>query len=45
MTYNPPYYLELAEKSGLRKAKDLYAWYLSAEIELPERIVRSRNAL
>ncbi|HVM31747.1 MAG TPA: N-acetyltransferase, partial [bacterium] len=40
MTYNPPYYLELAEKAGLSKAKDLYAWYLSAEIELPERIVK-----
>jgi GNAT superfamily N-acetyltransferase len=40
MTYNPPYYLELAEKSGNVKAKDLYAWYLSAEIPLPERIVK-----
>lgn len=40
MTYNPPYYLELAEKAGLTKVKDLYAWYLSAEIELPERIVK-----
>jgi len=40
MTYNPPYYIELAEKSGYRKAKDLYAWYLSAEIPLPERIIK-----
>lgn len=40
MTYNPPYYLELSEKAGYTKAKDLYAWYLSAEIELPERIVK-----
>ena len=40
MTYNPPYYLPLAEKSGYTKAKDLYAWYLSAQIELPERIVK-----
>jgi GNAT superfamily N-acetyltransferase len=40
MTYNPPYYLALSEKAGLTKAKDLYAWYLSAQIELPERIVK-----
>ena len=40
MTYNPPYYLQLAEKAGYTKAKDLYAWYLSAEIELPERILK-----
>ena len=40
MTYNPPYYLELAEKCGYTKTKDLYAWYLSARIDLPERIVK-----
>ena len=40
MTYNPPYYLQLAEKAGYAKAKDLYAWYLSAEIPMPERIVK-----
>ncbi|MBN1621642.1 MAG: hypothetical protein JW871_03525 [Endomicrobiales bacterium] len=26
MPYNPPYYLELAEKCGLKKAKELYAY-------------------
>ncbi len=40
MTYNPPYYHDLSQKAGLTKAKDLYAWYLSAQIELPERIVK-----
>jgi len=40
MTYNPPYYLALAEQAGYTKAKDLYAWYLSADIALPERIVK-----
>lgn len=40
MTYNPPYYHELSEKSGLAKVKDLYAWYLPAMDPLPERIVR-----
>jgi hypothetical protein len=40
MTYNPPYYLALAEHAGYTKAKDLYAWYLPAGIPLPERIVK-----
>jgi GNAT superfamily N-acetyltransferase len=40
MTYNPPYYLELAEKCGYAKAKDLYAWYLPAAGPLPERMVK-----
>ncbi|MFQ5720939.1 MAG: GNAT family N-acetyltransferase [Candidatus Aminicenantales bacterium] len=29
MTYNPPYYLELMEKCGLVKARDLYAFYMT----------------
>jgi GNAT superfamily N-acetyltransferase len=40
MTYNPPYYLQLAEKCGYAKAKDLYAWYLPAVGPLPERLVK-----
>jgi len=40
MSYNPPYYLALAEQAGYTKAKDLYAWYLSADIAVPERIVK-----
>ncbi len=40
MTYNPPYYLELAEKAGYAKAKDLYAWWLGTDKPFPERIVR-----
>ncbi len=40
MTYNPPYYLPLAEKAGYTKAKDLYAWYLPAAGPLPERMVK-----
>jgi GNAT superfamily N-acetyltransferase len=40
MTYNPPYYLALAEQAGYTKAKDLYAWYLSTDIALPERLVK-----
>src|SRR5665213_814701 len=40
MTYNPSYYIELAEKSGLHKAKDLYAWYLSTTSDYADRIVK-----
>ncbi len=40
MTYNPPYYLPLTEKAGYAKAKDLYAWYLPATADPPERIVK-----
>jgi len=29
MPYNPPYYAELVEGAGFRKAKDLYAWRYS----------------
>ncbi len=31
MTYNPPYYLQLCENYGLKKAKDLYAYKLQNE--------------
>lgn len=31
MTYNPKYYLDLCEKYGLKKAKDLYAYKLESE--------------
>jgi GNAT superfamily N-acetyltransferase len=40
MTYNPPYYLELAEKCGYTKGKDLYAWWLDATNPFPERIIK-----
>ncbi len=36
-TYTPPYYLELAEKYGMRKAMDTYGYYLDESIEIPER--------
>ncbi|HTP52191.1 MAG TPA: N-acetyltransferase [Anaeromyxobacteraceae bacterium] len=38
--YNPPYYRELLEACGLKKAKDLYAFERSAKIPPPERYVR-----
>ncbi len=40
MTHNPPYYQKLLEENGLKKAKDLYAWYLDIRnYEIPERLV------
>lgn len=40
MPYNPPYYGELLEQAGLRKAKDLYAYYLNTSLVTPERVER-----
>lgn len=31
MPYNPPFYLDLMEKSGLSKAKDLYAFFMERD--------------
>ncbi|MGB9894040.1 MAG: GNAT family N-acetyltransferase [Candidatus Saccharicenans sp.] len=38
MPYNPPYYLELMEKCGLTKAKDLYALMMSKDHETLEKV-------
>lgn len=38
MTYNPRYYLDLMEKCGLTKAKDLYAFYMSATEDMVKKI-------
>lgn len=41
MTYNPRYYIRHFEQVlGLPRAKDLYAWWLSAHVDPPERVVR-----
>lgn len=40
MTYNPPYYIDLIEGYGFRKAKDLYAYYLDDSNPIPERLLR-----
>lgn len=40
MTYTLPYYLDLAEQYGLKKAKDLYALYKKVNEKIPERIER-----
>ncbi len=38
MSYNPPYYVDLMEKSGLGKAKDLYAFYMNKGHEIAQKI-------
>lgn len=40
MPYNPPYYGELIERAGWRRAKDLYAWYLNTEIVTLSKVER-----
>lgn len=40
MPFNPPYYNELAEKAGLSKARDLYAYIYDVRERLPEKVLR-----
>ncbi len=40
MTYNPPYYPELYEKFGLKKAMDLFAYAIDDRNPPPEKLVR-----
>ncbi|MBM7116480.1 N-acetyltransferase [Archangium primigenium] len=39
-TYNPSWYAALLEAHGFTKAKDLYAWELSAATPPPEKVAR-----
>ncbi len=46
MTYNPPYYVTLLERAGLRKAKDLYAYRANSSEIIQEKIERiTRKAI
>jgi hypothetical protein len=40
MPYNPPYYHDLMENYGMKKAKDLFAYILDTPDELPNKILR-----
>ncbi|MFQ6002371.1 MAG: hypothetical protein ACE5KJ_01360 [Candidatus Zixiibacteriota bacterium] len=40
MTYNPKYYLDFMEKYGMRKAKDLYAYFIDKNSPPPPRVVK-----
>lgn len=37
MNHNPPYYARLLESWGLEKAKDVFAWWVTSDLEIPER--------
>lgn len=39
MPYNPPYYVEFAEKFGLNKVKDLYNYFFDGRRGFPENII------
>lgn len=53
MPYNPPYYINLMEKSGFAKAKDLYAYFAGHHIKeqiprmerLARRVMNSGNVV
>jgi hypothetical protein len=38
MTYNPPYYIELMEKCGVSKAKDLFAFFATRDHETTKKV-------
>jgi hypothetical protein len=38
MSYNPPYYLDLMEKAGLSKVKDLFAFYMHKDHETAQKV-------
>jgi GNAT superfamily N-acetyltransferase len=40
MTYNPEYYLHLCENYGMKKSKDLFAYYLKKETTLSDKLKR-----
>ena len=40
MTWNPPYYIPIYEKLGLKKVEDVFAYYIDDSNAVPERIKR-----
>lgn len=40
MPYNPPYYVRHLETVGLSKVKDLFAFWMQADVDPPEKVVR-----
>ena len=40
MAYNPPYYAALLENCGMKKVKDLFAWWMETNLPDSERIGR-----
>lgn len=45
MCHNPAYYIQLVEKSGYTKAKDMFAWFLDIRgMKIHEKIMRVADA-
>lgn len=40
MPYNPPYYVQLVEKSGFTKVKDFHAYSIQTDAPVPEKLQR-----
>jgi hypothetical protein len=40
MSYNPKYYLNFVERYGMKKAKDLYAYFIDKNSPPPQRVVK-----
>lgn len=40
MPYNPPYYTGLYDQLGFKRARDLYAFYVSGAVDPPERMIK-----
>ncbi len=45
MTYNPPYYADLLEGCGFRKAKDLYAYDIDRKVYRSEKLERMQDLI
>ena len=45
MPYNPPYYADFIERFGLKKAMDLYAYYIDNKNPPPDKLVRVAEAV
>ncbi len=43
MTYNPPYYVDLIENYGFKKAKDLYAYLLDQKLVYTDKFNRAHE--
>lgn len=45
LAYNPPYYADLLEGYGLRRARDLHAWWADVDGPLDPRLLRAAAAI
>ncbi len=45
MSYNPPYYVQLIEKSGFTKVKDFHAYSIQMDAPVPEKLRRVMTKL